>query len=220
MRALDKDKWIEIVDHLCVTLVDLQLVQLYRKKAPRDHFFEYTYRALLNDLLMRIAHTVHICQEVASEFHIGQNAKSTLDEIIALFSKGNSKDRSALIFDDCGIGPFREKCLGHPLNPIKRLLGKQEYVISLKWETVESTFEKIKQFCDEVEAHYASQWKLSTWKQEVGGVEDCFERIVIGLGLGDKYDSLMRVVMCKGICKVSWDWQKREIIVMEDPPAT
>ncbi len=217
MRALDKDKWMEAINHLWGTLVDWQLVQSYRKKAPRDYFFQYTYRALLNDLLMRIAHTVHICQELANEFHVGQKAKSTLYEIIALFTKGNSKDRSALIFDDCGVGPFRDKCLGHPLNPIKRLLGKQEYVISLRWETVERTFEKIKQFFDEVEEHYVGHWNLTTWKQEVSGVEDCFERVIIGLGLGDKYERLMRVVMCKGTCKVSWDWQKREIIVMEEP---
>jgi hypothetical protein len=216
MQRLDKDKWMEVVNHLWGTLVDWQLVRLYRQKAPRDRFFEWTYRALLNNLLMRIAHTVHICQEVAKEFHVGQNAKSTLDEIIALFTKGDSRDRSARIFDDCGVGPFRDKCLGHPLNPVKRLLGKEEYVISLRWETVERTFEKIKQFFDEVEEHYAEDWNLSTWKQEVSGVEDCFARVITGLGLGDKYESLMRVVMRKGACKVSWDWQKREIIVMEE----
>jgi len=125
-----------------------------------------------------------------------------------------------VIFDDCGVGPFRDKCLGHPLNHIKRLLGKQEYVISLRWETVERTFEKIKQFFNEVEEHYVGDWNLSSWKQEVNGVEDCFERVVIGLGLGDKYERLMRVVMTKGTCKVSWDWQKREIIVMQDPSVT
>ena len=74
-----------------------------------------------------------------------------LQEIKDSLQEGRSGQLS-LKFEDCGSShtATRFSLTRPPL--IKRLSGKEQYQISLRWETIEETLEKIKQFAVEVES--------------------------------------------------------------------
>jgi len=121
--------------------------------------------AVRNELLMQIAKSVKLCEEVAKVCVVGADAAVTLEEIKALAAKGDTRDRSVLEYPDCGVMPFRDKVLAHPLSQIKALHGKEPYRIDLQWATVEATLAKIQRFADQVEKHNAPRWELSTYKE-------------------------------------------------------
>jgi hypothetical protein len=177
-----------------------EIIKLYRKHALPGAFFNLTMLACRNELLMRIAHTVHLCRQIAKEYDVGPDARTTLAEIEALFERGDTPDRSALNFDDCGVKPFRDKVLAHPLNQTKAVLGKQGYQISLKWATVEETLSKIKEFANEVEGHNlgSGKWHSATLKDEVIGLEPAFMDVKLALEAAAKFDRLRRAILIKG----------------------
>jgi hypothetical protein len=102
------------------------------------------------------------------------------------------------------------------VNKIRELLGKERYEISLKWDTVEQTLNKIKEFADQVERHNSrsGQWNLSTYKEDTGDMERAFRPVTIALENAAEYDLLKRDVMLKGgKATVTLDWQSRKIKV-------
>jgi hypothetical protein len=212
---MDKDKWMAFIEHLWATIGYWQLVNYFRETNLSGSFFIFTRIAVRDKLLMLIAHSVHLCEEIAKEFDVGSHARETLEEIKVLYEKGDTRDRSVLTFEDCGVKAYRDKLLAHPLDHIKELLGKDQYQISLKWETIEQTLEKIKEFCDEVEVHHSGSWAMSTYKVEVPDVEVGIQAIRVAIERADKYETLQRKVALKGKATVFFDWQKDEL-VLED----
>jgi hypothetical protein len=212
---MDEQKWAIFVNHYCCVISFWEIIKAYRTKKLRGAFFSFLGLAARNELLMRIAHSVKLCEEIVKEYDVGDDAKFTLGEIKSLFEKGDTPDRSALKFENCGIKPFRDKILAHPLNQTKAVLGKPEYEISLQWETVEATLSKIKVFADQVEEHYrqAGRWNVATYKDGIAEVEDDFRAVMAAMEDGEKYNKLRREVMLKGKATVSMDWKKREIVI-------
>jgi len=209
--TMNKEKWMIFIQHLWATVGYWQLVKLYRDNHLPGSFFKFTAYALRDKLLMQLANSVHLCAEIAEKHEVGEKARTTLEQIKTVYRKGEA-DYRALRFEDCGIKPYRDKVLAHPAAIIKELFGKEQYQISLRWETIDQTLEKIKQFADEVEAHHAATWEMSTFKQDVG-VETGFRSLMIGLDNGEKYDKLKLSVALKGKPKVYVDWEKNEIVV-------
>jgi hypothetical protein len=195
--SVDEEKWMIFIGHLWGTVY---YWELYRTHELPGAFFSLTALAARNELLMRIAHAVHLCQEVAKEQDVGDEAKAALDEMLTLFERGDTLDRSVLTFEDCGVKPYRDKVLAHPLNNIKRLLGKDTYQISLKWATVEQTMNKIKQFADHVEQHNSSSGKSSwsTYKEDTGEMQRAFRAVTRALEDAAEYDLLKRQLIQKG----------------------
>ena len=212
---MDKDKWMTFINHLWLTIGYRQLVKAYVENQLGGIFFDLTGMAIRNELLMRIAHTVHLCEQIAEKFDVGNEARKTLTEILDLYKKGDSRDnRSVLKFEDCGVKPFRDKVLAHPLDHIKELLGKPQYQISLKWDTVDHTLHKIKEFCDQVERHNTSSWDMVSYKDEVAAVDFAFQKIMWSLTEAAKHNKLKHDIGIRGK-KVYWDCQKDEIVIEE-----
>lgn len=211
-RTLNKDRWMTFIDHLWSVVAYGQLINLYQKTPLPGSFFHLTALAVRNELLMRIAHTVHLCEVIADKHDVGPAASATLNEIKVLYERGYTDNKSALTFDDCGVKVFRDKVLGHPLNTIKTTLGKDEYQISLKWETVEETLSKLKLFATQVEMHYLDDWDFSTAKDEVIGVDDDFNHVISSLREAEDYDNLKFEISKRGSPRISWDWQKRAFV--------
>jgi hypothetical protein len=164
---MDKEKWMKFINHLWLTTSYWQLAKACRATNPSGWFFELASFAFRNELLWGIDHGVHICREIAKNCDVGDAARKTLEEINDLHQKGETRDRNALVFEDCGVKVYRDKVLGHPADHIKELLGKDNYEFSLKWATVEETLNKIKRFADEVEQHNLGKWNLAV--QRYGG---------------------------------------------------
>ena len=217
---MDETKWMTFIHQFWGALSYWELMKMYRKYELHGAFFSLSALASRNELLMRIAHVVHLCKEVAKAYDIGNEATTTLAEIKKLYEKGDTPDRSVLQFEDCGVKPFRDKVLAHPLNPTKALLGKSECQILLKWDTVEQTLAKIREFADQVEEHNlrAGQWDFSTYKDAVDGVDVAFSAVMIALEDAAKYDRLQLAIKLKGgKATVSCDWRSgNDDIVVED----
>jgi hypothetical protein len=213
--CMNKDKWMIFIDHLWSVIAYWQLANLYRNEKLTGSFFQLTAIAIRNELLMRIAHTVHICEDIAKNYDVGEEATATLEEAKALFDKGNTDDRSALAFDDCGVKVYRDKIIGHPLNVIKAVLGKEEYKINLKWETVAETLEKLKLFASQVEDHYSESWEFSTYKEEVNGIDADFNEVIHSLKEAADYDKLKLEVTKRGRPRIMWDWQTGKFVFEE-----
>ena len=170
---MDKEKWMLFIQQLWATIGYWQLVKLYRENVLPGSFFQFTAFALRDKLFLLLANTVQVCDEIAQNHDIGDKAKATLEEINALYCRGEGEPRSrTLNYEDCGIKPYRDKVLAHPAAFIKELLGKEPFKISLRWETVEQTLEKIKQFADEVEAHYLPTWDITTFNARLESSSD------------------------------------------------
>jgi hypothetical protein len=89
------------------------------------------------------------------------------------------------------------------------MLGKTPYEFSLKWDTVQQTLDKIRQFADEVEQNRqeAGEWDFSTHKGEVPGVKSDFEGLMIAISDGAKYHQLRQAILAKGgRASVACDW--------------
>ncbi len=211
---MEEAKWMTFINHLWAALFYWELIKQYRKHELPGPFFSLSALATRNEFLMRIDHAVHLCREIAKEYDVGDQANKTLEEIVTLFERGDTLDRSVLKFEDCGLKPYRDKVLAHPANKIKELLGKERCEISLKWDTVEQTLNKIKKFADQVEQHNSrsGKWNFSTYKEDAGAMETAFRAVTIALEDAAEHDLLKRDIMLKGgRATVTLDWQTRKI---------
>jgi hypothetical protein len=88
--------------------------------------------------------------------------------------------RKYLSYGDCGVGTFRDIQLGHPVNAIKVVKGKDGYEISLEWKTVEEALDKIMLFAEQVEAYHREKgtWNVSIGKDGMLDVEFDFADLV------------------------------------------
>jgi hypothetical protein len=214
-KNMEKEKWMKFINHLWLTMSYWQLTKACKENNPPGLFFELASHAFRNELLMQIDHSVHLCRQIAANYDVGSAAEKTLKEINDLHQQGETSDRAALVFEDCGVKPFRDKVLAHPLGHIKELLGKGKYELSLKWATVEQTLNKIKQFADEVEQHNLAKWDLTSYKERVDAVDFGFQQIMLALKNAAKYDQLKLAVSGK-VERVYRDWEKDEIVIEKE----
>jgi len=215
---MDENKWMAFIYSYWSMLSYWEMIKGYRKHDLQGAFWSLNALACRNELLMRIAHSVHLCEEIAKEYEVGVAAMKTLDEIKVLFARGDTRDHKVLRFDDCGVKPFRDKILAHPLNQLKAVLGKPNYEILLKWGTVEKTFRKIKEFADQVEAHmsHSGRWGFSTYKDELGDVDIEFKSVTRALEDAQKHDKLKLAIKLKGgRATVSCGWRHDDEVVLE-----
>jgi hypothetical protein len=91
--AMDEEKWMKFIQSYWAMLSYWEIIKLYRTHPLRGAFFHLTALACRNELLMRISHTVHLCQQIAKEYDVGVEAKATLAEIEALFQRGALRHR-------------------------------------------------------------------------------------------------------------------------------
>ncbi len=195
---MDETQWMVFINQYWGTLVYWQLIQLYRQHKPKGPFFGLTALACRDKLLLGLAHCVDLSREIARYYDVGPEAKKTVEEIVRLYQKGESSNRSEVQFEDCGIKVFRDKILAHPLDHIKEALGKPEYAISLQWQTVEDTLSKLRQFADQVEAHHSRHWNMLTVKEDVGGIDIAFTAVMVALEYAEKFRDLQRILIDKG----------------------
>jgi hypothetical protein len=197
---MDEQKWMIFIEHYWGTMSYWELIKLFREQALPGAFFSLSALAIRNEFLMRIDHAVHLGEVIAGEYDVGEDAKRTLGEMKALYQKGDTKDRASLDFKDCGIKPFRDKVLAHPLCKIKSVLGKGEYQIALRWETVEWTLGLIRHFADQVEGHHRGlgTWDFSTHKGEMADVQTSFRAVLRAQEDAAKFDALKLAVSLKG----------------------
>jgi hypothetical protein len=216
ITKMSKDNWMKFINGIWTLVAYWRWLQHFREASdqfPRTLYFTLTVQAVRNELLMSVAHTVHLCDEIAKNHDIGSAAAASVKEIQTLYAKGDTPDRSTLIFDDCGVKPFRDKVLAHPLNDIKATLGKPEYQISLKWETVEETIAKINRFCDEVEAHNRADWDMSTYRGGDIGMDVGFSHLIRAFKALEKFENLKLEIGKKGNPRVHLDWNLDEVVI-------
>ncbi|MEI7688000.1 MAG: hypothetical protein WCL32_23580 [Planctomycetota bacterium] len=217
---MTEEQWMKFIDELWGMQSYWELILEYRKNPTmQGAFFSLSALATRNELLMRIAHVVHLCEEISKNFEIGTDATESLDEIRSLYTKGDSRNSAHLKFVDCGVKPFRDKVLAHPLNKIKTILGKDEIEISLPWQTIEQTIAKIKEFANWVEVfnNQAKRWSLSTYKDKIGDIDHAFRRVVIAFEDSKKFRQLEhKVALRGGKATVRFNWQTREMTILDD----
>lgn len=216
---MDEDKWMTFIHSYWSMIAYWEMIKGYRKHELPGAFWSLNALACRNQFLMQIAHTVKLCAIVTKAYDIGSDALATFNQIQALFAKGDANKRSVLKFEDCGVLVFRDKVLAHPLNEQQKLLGKPEFEISLKWDTVEQTLIKIKEFADQVEQHNIRKGSLdfSTYKDEVGGPDIGFMTVTWALEEAEKHDKLKLAVRLKGgKATVSCSYQKDSELVVEE----
>ncbi len=213
---MNKDNWMEFVQSYWRARAYWQYFNLIGKEGFGDLskiFFDWIGTAVRNELLMKLDHCVHLAGMIADEHDVGDAARNTLERLRAVHAKGDTRDRSELSFEDCGIKPFRDKLIAHPLNVGKAVLGKPEYKISLSLATVEQTLNLIKQFADEAEQHNLPHWE-SSCKENIGFVEASFSSIACAIEAAAKYESLKHEIALKGRAMVEWNWEKDEIVIL------
>ncbi len=213
---MDPEKWMVFINQFWWTLTHWQMIQLYKSKKLDGAFFALTGLAIQDKLLMEMVHTIHLCDEIAKNFDVGREAEQCLGEIKELFDKGESGDRGQASFQDCGIKPYRDKVLAHPIDHVREILGKGPIQISLKWETVEETFRKIKEFCNAVEQHHAGGWDFSTYKDEVSGADIGLEVVLNLMEDGKKYDELRRQIIVRERVMVGLDSRTLDLVIREE----
>jgi hypothetical protein len=214
--AIMKETWGRFMDSVAGVTAYSQLVKRYREKRPEGSFFYLTFNALRNELLMAISRQVGLCRAIGEKVDIGPAAKSTLADLEQEYKKLDTEDRNVLDFPDCGVKVMRDKSLAHFGSQIKKILDKNQYKITLKWETVERTISSIDKFCKEVEEHNQADWQSSTILGDVHGVEHGFDSVMTWMEMGHKYDDLSHKIALRGKCTVSVDWTKHEIVVHDD----
>ena len=101
------------------------------------------------------------------------------------------------------------------MDHIKELLGKPNYTVSLQWQTVEETLNKLKQFADEVETHLSRHLKISTVKDEIAGIDTAFAGVMIALEYATKFRELQRILIDKGGRAMVWNDLAHDQIVVE-----
>ena len=212
------EKWMKVIRHVWSTICYWELAKQYLKDQPSGSFFLLAWHAVKDKVLMSIAHAVTLCEEAAKQIAIGPEAAKSLAELKDLYRKGDLKDRSALVFDDSGVMVFRDKVLAHPLNKIKEIHGKDQYKVSVKWETVDATIGKIREFCERVENHNHKDWQTASY---LGGTEegsDALREVLAHMEQSKKDDRLKREITQRGKSLVDFDWTHREFVIENDSP--
>jgi len=106
---MDKEKWMIFVNSYFGMITYRGLVKLYQQHPLEGEFFYLNRLACQNELLMRIAAVVKLCQEMA-KYDVGSDALKALEELKAIYAKGyEGGDRSSVNFLDCGVLPYRDK---------------------------------------------------------------------------------------------------------------
>ncbi|HZZ77394.1 MAG TPA: hypothetical protein VFE62_02685 [Gemmataceae bacterium] len=204
------------IEHFWHVVAHRQLLDLYKKHKPRGSFFQLTGEAILREFLLLTAHMIHEAEEIVKNYPVGEEAKATLEELKAVYAKGDTYDRTATNFPDCGIKIYRDKVLGHPLNNIKAILGKGLYEIHLKWETIDHTFALLRQFCTDVESEYSDEWKTETAKDEIIGLDAGFLEILYALLAAEELKELKLAVVKRGRPRIRLDWQADRFVLEDD----
>ena len=184
------DKWMILINHVWSTIFYWELTKQYLVDRPTDGFFVLTWHAVKDKMLMGTDHAVALCKNIATQIDIGPGGKKVLAQLLDLHGKGDLRNHSALDFDDCGVKVFRDKVLAHPLSKIKEILGKDPYKVSVKWETIEATIDKIREFCQAVEQHNLQDWNASNYLEGTGEGADGLKRILFYIEEAKKYDDL------------------------------
>lgn len=217
------ERWMIFIDHFWRVVAHRQLLDLYKKHQPHGSFFQITGEAILREYLLLIAHMIREAEEIVKNFSVGEHAKATLEELKAIYEKGETDDRKAVNFPNCGLKVYRDKVLGHPLNNIKAILGKDRYKIELKWDTVDRTFGLLKKFCNDIEEHYAHEWNMETAKDEIIGLDADFLEVIYALEAAKELQDLKLAVVKKGRPRIRFDWQTERFIFEDEesmPDAT
>jgi hypothetical protein len=92
---------------------------------------------------------------------------------------------------------------------------KPEYTLSLRWETVEQTINKLREFCVAVQNHHIAEWKCEWSTDEMEAVDDVFDAVMIGLTDGSKYNQLRFEVLKRGTPRIEYDVSKRELRLLD-----
>ena len=213
---MTKERWMIFIDHFWRVVAHRQLLDLYKEHKPVGSFFQLTGEAILREFLMLTAHMIHEADEIVKNYSVGERATATLDELKLVYAKGETDDRKATEFPDCGIKIYRDKVLGHPLNNIKAILGKDGYEIHLKWETVDQTFALLKRFCDDVERHYVGEWDMETAKDEIIGIDSDFLEVIYALRSAKELNDLKLEVAKRGRPRIRLDWRADQFVLDED----
>jgi len=212
------DKWMKLIHHVWSTIFYWELVQQYMKDRPTDNFFHLTWYAIKDKLLLAIANTVPLCEQIITQIDIGPDAEKAFAELKELYKKGDLGDRSTLDFEDCGVKVLRDKVIAHPLSQIKEILGKDPYKISMKWDTVEATIDKIREFCAAVERHNAKDWQSSSYLQSTGDGADALKYILRSMEDAKKYHKLKLEIAKKGKPRVWYNWTSKDFVIEDDHP--
>jgi hypothetical protein len=208
------EKWMKLINHVWATVFYRELARQYLADQPLEPFFLLMWYAVKDKLLMGIAHAVTLCVQIAKQIDIGPEGKKALAELKELYAKGDLEDRLASDFDDCGVKVFRDKVIAHPANKVKEIQGKDPYKVSVKWETVDATIEKIREFCQAVERHNADHWKnTSSYLGETGDGASALKLILSQMEEARKYHKLRSEVAQAGRPRIWYDWNSKEFIV-------
>jgi hypothetical protein len=203
----------KLINHVWSTIIYRELARQYLADQPADPFFLLTWYAVRDKLLMGIAHAVMLCEQIAKQIDVGPEGKKALAELIDLYAKGNLADRSATDFDDCGVLVFRDKVIAHPLNKIKEIHDKDQYKISVKWETVDATIGKIREFCQNVEQHNVEEWNTSSYLEGTGEGADALKHVLFQMEEARKYHKLKFEVTKAGKPRIWYDWNSKRFVV-------
>ena len=142
-----------------------------------------------------------------------------LEALKSIYNKGNAKDRSALDLKDCGVAAFRDKVLAHPVNKIKAILDKEEYAVSLNWETIQETIDKITGFCSVVETHNWPDWKTEHFLGETGEGAGALKDIVGEVHDAAQYRRLRIEVSKRALTKpprIVYDWNAKQFVLLDE----
>ena len=170
--------------------------------------------------LLSVAKFVELCTKTETGVEFGPTATKTLLAIRDLYNKGANKNSAHLDFEGCGVGPFRDKALGHPLNSIKVVLEKAQYKISLDWKNVEDLLALIKRFVDEVERHHEEKdpnhWPLNTYLEGMIDIRDDFSDLQIALDHAAEYQRLLREsLLAMGDMTIRMNYQTHELEIVK-----
>lgn len=180
---MGKEQWDFIINDVWYVLCQWQTVQKFKEYKPDGSFFRLSWYATKNELLMSINRVIQVVNSVKEELDLEVDAQVLLEELNALHEKGYDNQRGT-DYENCGIKAYRNKVLGHPVDVIRAILGK-EFKISLDWDTVEETIISLKEFCHAVEQQNANKWNVTSYLDKVYGVDEGFDKVMNGLYDGE-----------------------------------
>ena len=144
---------------------------------------------------------------------VGEEGKKAFDALRALCERGRDEED----FEDCGVSVYRDKVLGHPLNAVSTVLGKNTFAVSLDWKTVEEAIQLMGKFLEAVEFYHCDKgtWDHTSVLGEMVDVEMDFKGLVIKFEDAAKYDNLARRILQKGGRAVVQVVHRQEIELVE-----
>jgi hypothetical protein len=215
------EKWMkQIIDLMWQIALRWEILQQYKDSQPNGVFFALSSFDTREAFFRKLSHAVALCEEVAKHPDIGLEGQVRLEELRALYKKAESEDRSRLDYDDCGLKVYRDKVLAHPVNPSKDLGGKEQLKISMKWETVEQTLAKLREFCAAVERHKVADWKTTSYLGETGEAADDLKYVLRCMQEAKEYDRLKQQ-LCGQKATVWYDWKTEKFMIKkQDAPAS